>query len=71
MELPVPVLIHNELIGMKGAPGVLLNISELGFYEVNLSFGSNVHRVLLPVAETVVISRDPEEAEDESLDIER
>ena len=71
MELPVPVLIHNELIGVKGGQGVLLNVSEDGFYEVNLTFGAKVHRLLLPVATTVVIAREPEEAEDESLEIER
>ena len=71
MEQPTPVLIHNELIGVKGGQGVLLNISELGFYEVNLRFGSNMHRVLLPVATTVIIGRDPEVADNGRLDIER
>ena len=71
MELPTSVLVHNDLIGVKGSPGVLLNISDLGYYEVNLTFGSNVHRVLLPVSSTVVIGREPEKGGDESLDIER
>ena len=71
MEQPTPVLVHNDLIGVKGSPGVLLNISEDGFYEVNLTFGSNVHRVLLPIASTVVIGREPEETHNGSLEIER
>jgi hypothetical protein len=71
MELPTSVLVHNELIGIKGSAGELLNISELGYYEVNLQFGSNVHRVLLPVSSTVVIGREPEERGDQGLDIER
>jgi hypothetical protein len=71
MEQPTPVMIHNELIGVKGSPGTLLNISEHGFYEVNLTFGSNVHRVLLPIASTAVIGRDPEDVWSEGLELER
>jgi len=71
MELPTPVLIHNELIGVKGGAGSLLNISDFGFYEVNLTFGSNVHRVLLPIATTVIIGKEPEAPEAAGLDIER
>ena len=71
MEQPTPVLVHNELIGVKGGPGVLLNISEHGYYEVNLTFGSNVHRVLLPIAGTVIIGREPEEMGSGNLEIER
>ena len=71
MELPTEVLVHNELIGVKGSAGTLLNINEHGFYEVNLRFGSNVHRVLLPVGSTVVIGREPEATPVDSLEIER
>lgn len=71
MELPVAVLIHNELLGIKGSPGDLLNISPHGFYEVNLRFGEKVHRVLLPVSSTVVIGREPEVAEAERIEVER
>jgi hypothetical protein len=71
MELPVDVLAHNEILGIKGSRGVLLAISEHGFYEVNLKFGDKTHRVLLPVSSSVIIQRDPEEAAGESLDIER
>jgi hypothetical protein len=71
MEQPTPVLVHNELIGVKGGPGVLLNISDRGYYEVNLTFGPNVHRVLLPIDATVIIGREPEEARNGSIEIER
>jgi hypothetical protein len=71
MELPAEVLIHNRQLGLKGGSGTLLNISDLGFFEVNLVFGENVHRVLLPIAETVLISRAAEERPGESLEIER
>jgi hypothetical protein len=61
MEVPAEVMIHNELIGMKGAKGTLLTISPQGFYEVNVKFGERLHRVLLPVEGTVLISQAPEE----------
>jgi len=60
MELPAEVMVHNEMIGMKGSRGDLLAISEIGYYEVNCSFGDKIHRVLLPIAGTVLIARDPE-----------
>lgn len=71
MELPAEILIHNALLGMKGAKGTLLHMSELGFYEVNCHFGENVHRILLPISGTAIILREPEESMPESLEIER
>lgn len=62
MELPANVLIHNELLGLKGGKGNLVRISPDGYYEVNLSFGAQVHRVLMPVGETIIISSEPEVA---------
>ncbi len=72
MELPSEVLIHNELVGMKGTRGTLLQVSPLGFYEANVRFGELTHRVLLPVGATVVISQEPEErAAPKEIEIER
>ncbi|MDX1385895.1 MAG: hypothetical protein R3190_19745 [Thermoanaerobaculia bacterium] len=70
MDVPSEVLIHNATIGMKGEEGTLLRIAD-GYYEVNCSFGSAIHRILLPVASTVVISKSEEETFDEQLEIER
>ena len=61
MELHTEVLIHNETLGVKGGKGVLLQISSDGYYEVNCVFGDRVHRTLLPIQGTVLISREPEE----------
>ena len=58
MELPADVLIHNETVGMKGTRGTLLKIHD-GFYELDCRFGDRLHRVLLPVGSTGLISRDP------------
>ena len=71
METPRDVLIHNELLGIKGSRGTLLDISPHGCYEVNLKFGENLHRVLLPIAHTVVIQAEPEAAGGPSIEVER
>ena len=70
MEIPSEVLIHNATIGMKGEEGTLLRITD-GYYEVNCGFGSATHRLLLPIAQTVLISRDEEEVFSPELEIER
>lgn len=64
MELPVPVLIHNEQLGLKGASGSLIHIYKEGFYLVTTTFGSKLHKVQLPIGQTILIH---EEAEEEAL----
>jgi hypothetical protein len=71
MELHTEVLIHNEILGVKGGKGVLLQISSDGYYEVNLLFGDRVHRTLLPIQSTVLISREPQDTTRSDLEIER
>lgn len=62
MELPSEVMIHNELVGMKGSRGTLLSVSPHGYYEVNVRFGGErLHRVLLPIEQTVLIHQAAEE----------
>jgi hypothetical protein len=70
MELPTEVLIHNEILGIKGGKGTLLQVSD-GFYEVNCAFGERVHRTLFPIETTVLISREPEDATRSDVEIER
>ncbi len=71
MDLPADVQLHNELVGLKGKKATLVAVSPHGYYEVNLSFGENIHRVLLPVVNTVVIFREPEAQYESGIDIER
>lgn len=71
MELPSDVLIHNELLGLKGGRGSLIRVSSEGYFEVNLAFGQNQHRVLLPISSTVVIHQQPEDDVTADFDIER
>ena len=71
MELPLEILVHNELLGVRGGKGTLLQVASEGYYEVNLAFGGNRHRVLLPIQSTVIISQSPEAEPAETLEIER
>ena len=73
MELPIPVLIHNELLGLKGAHGTLIQIYAEGFYLVSTAFGSKIHKVHLPIGQTVLIVEVPEDEAvvSEPLEIER
>lgn len=70
MDLPADVLIHNALLGLKGSKGTLVMVSPHGFYEVKLKFGENLHKVLLPIGETVIIFRQPE-VQFSGLEVER
>ena len=60
MDLPSEVRLYNELLGLKANPGTLVMVSPDGYYEVKLTFGGNIHRVLLPVAATVIVFQQPE-----------
>jgi hypothetical protein len=72
MELPAEVLVHDQILGLKGSRGTVLRISADGYYELNLQFGERMHRVLLPIATTAVIQQAPEErVETSDLEIER
>jgi len=71
METPAEVMVHCELMALKGARGRLLGVSPHGYYEVNLKFGDKQHRTLLPVARTVIIAAEPEENPGLVTDVER
>ncbi|HEX5718421.1 MAG TPA: hypothetical protein VF179_19825 [Thermoanaerobaculia bacterium] len=71
MELPAEVLIHNELLGIKGGKGTLLQVTPDGYYEVNCTFGERVHRTLFPIQGTVLIQRQAEDLTRVDLEIER
>jgi hypothetical protein len=71
MELPAEVLIHNELLGVKGGRGTLLQVNQDGYYEVNCAYGERIHRTLFPIQGTVLIYRQPEDPTRRDLEIER
>jgi len=64
-------LIHNELAGLRGVEGALHQISDNGFYVLQYTFGDNIHRVLLPIQETALIFKEPEETIEEPMEVER
>jgi hypothetical protein len=61
MDLPAEVLVHSAALGLKGGRATLVRVNPEGYYEVNLTFGERQHRTLLPIQETVLIFREPEE----------
>ena len=71
MELPAEVLIHSEILGIKGGRGVLLQVSAHGYYELNCQFGERMHRTFFPIQGTVLIQREPEQTTPAELEIER
>ena len=71
MDLPAKILIHNELLGIKGGKGTLVAISPHGYYEAKCGFGGKTHRVLFPIQSTVLIFSEPEAEFEPSIEIER
>ena len=71
MDLPAEVLIHNDLLGIKGSQGTLVAVSPHGFYEANLKFKNSTHRLLLPISRTVLVFREPEPVYVGEAEIER
>ena len=71
MDLPAEVQISNELIGMKGAKATLVAVTPQGFYELRVAFNGRPHKVLLPIAATAVVFRQPEAEFPADVEIER
>lgn len=71
MDLPLAVLVHNELLGLKGAEATLLQVSPDGYYLMHRKFGDSLHRVLIPIDQTILILKEPEEAFGETIEVER
>ena len=59
MEIPAKVMIHNQVLGVKGQAGTLVSVDEGGFYEVHMPLGGASHKILFPIAETVLIFAEP------------
>ena len=62
IEREAAIKIYNETLGAKGAKGRLVRVSEHGYYEVLLESAGRLYTALLPVASTVILAGDPEEA---------
>ena len=70
MELPAEVFVHNELLALKGSRGTVLRIAPQGYFELNLAFGQQNHRVLMPVQSTIIIQQEAETAVSADLEVE-
>jgi hypothetical protein len=55
MEIPAKVSVFNRTLEVKGKLGMLISVSEEGYYEIVLEVQQRNHTVLFPIAETVVI----------------
>ena len=64
------VFIYNELLGVKGAPGMLHEATSKGYYIAVMKIKEKRHRVLLPIDSTVIIYSEPVVEMDTALNIE-
>jgi hypothetical protein len=64
------VFIYNELLGLKGSPGVLQQTNERGYYDLVIKIKENRHRILLPIAQTVIIFSESIIEMDQFLELE-
>jgi hypothetical protein len=71
MEIPAKVSIFSRTLELKGKPGTLIALSDLGFYEIVMDFQGRNHRVLFPVGETVIIFNDAMPAIAADFEVER
>jgi len=62
IEREAAIKVYNEALGAKGARGRLVRVSEHGYYEVLIESAGRFYTALLPVAQTVILAADPEEA---------
>jgi hypothetical protein len=59
MDIPSKVYITCPTADLKQVPGTLIAISPHGYYELNVSFGSNTHQLLLPITGTTLTAAEP------------
>ncbi|HEY6546561.1 MAG TPA: hypothetical protein VI589_01595 [Vicinamibacteria bacterium] len=62
IEREAAIKVYNETLGAKGARGKLVRVSEHGYYEVLIESTGRFFTALLPVAGTVILAAEPEEA---------
>ena len=71
MEIPAKVSVFNRTLEVKGKPGMLVAVSDEGYYEIVMEVQSRNHTVLFPVAETVVIFNEPQPNISPDFEVER
>lgn len=71
MEIPGKVALYCPLIDAKGTVGTLVNVSENGYYQVEVPIKGKTHVMFLPIAHTGLYFTDPEPEPEEGFEIER
>ena len=71
MEIPGQVSLYCPLIDAKGTVGTLVNVSDHGYYQVEVPIKGKVHVMFLPIAHTALYFTEPEPEPEEGFEIER
>jgi hypothetical protein len=71
MDLPARVIIFSPGMEIKNKPGVLIAISDRGYFELTMELSGKRHTVLAPIAGTGLVFNEPEEEFGEIAEIER
>jgi hypothetical protein len=71
MEIPAKVSVFNRTLEIKGKSALLVAVSEVGYYEVQLEVNQKTHTTLFPIAETVLIFSDAQPPASTDFEIER
>jgi hypothetical protein len=71
MEIPSKVSIFNRTLELKGKPGTLIALNDLGFYEIVMELQTRNHTVLFPIHETVLIFNEALPATSADFEVER
>jgi len=71
MEIPGQVSLYCPLIDAKGTVGTLVNVSDTGYYQVEVPIKGRTHVMFLPVAHTALYFTEPEPVPEEGFEIER
>ena len=71
MEIPAKVSVFNRTLELKGKPATLVAVDERGYYEIVMDFQQRNHRVLFPIAETLLIFNEPVASIASDFEVER
>ncbi len=71
MEIPSKVSVFNRTLEVKGKAGMLIAVSESGFYEIILEVQQRNHTVLFPISETIVIFNEAVSTTAADFEVER
>ena len=71
MEIPGKVSLYCPLIDAKGTAATLVGISDVGYYQVEVSIKGGIHTMLVPIAHAALYFAEPEDEIPVDLEIER